>query len=488
MEMPDLGVPIAVAAAGLFVVCSVLWLLDRRWAATTGSLAAVGITMVVIASERGASGIDLALADVAWPLIVPLLAASVMPTLTWSAVLVGCAVLSGPVHALLYDPFLDPSCESGCDQGRFTVRHLPGLASSVAHVGAWGAAVVVSLAVLVGPRRRPVLLVAAVASWWQLNRHDLRVLLVVAVAVVLTLGRDMSTAILATLRLRELAAALDNSDDLEGSLRSVTLDPELTIEYLVDGTVAHSSGSTARANETLVRRGGRPLAVIRSESSEVDVDALAAELNGPARLAFEVERLRAMSTVKSQHLDASRSRIVASGDEARRRLERDIHDGAQQQVLSLGMQLELALLDVGDDEAQRHVLELCLDRVGGTLNELRGLAHSLRPFPLEVGGLDAALHAVAARARVPVSIGSVVAERLDAQVEQTVIALVQTAVTVAHGPVDVNVVRDDAAVRIRISGVDVSAMCSASSDRIAAAGGRVETGKDQVEVWVPCGS
>ena len=488
MDVTNLGVPSAFAAAGLLVVCSALWLLDRRWTATTGTLAAMGIAIVVIASERGASSMDLALADVVWPLIVPLLAASVMPTLVWRSVLVGLAVLSGPVHALLYDPFLDPSCESGCDPGQFTVRHLPRLASSAEHVGAWGAAIVLSVAVLVGLRPRPVLIIALVASWWQLSQHDLRVLLVVALAVALTLGRDASTAIIATLRLRELAAALDNSDDLEGSLRSVTHDPDLTIEYLVDERAVHSSGSTAQPTGTLVRRDGRPLAVIRSKSSRVDIDELAAALNGPARLGFEVEQLHAMSAMKAKHLDASRARIVASGDEARRRLERDIHDGAQQQVLSLGMQLELALLDVGSDEAGRHVLELCLDRVATALNELRGVAHSLRPFPLEIGGLDAALNAVGARAGVPVSIGSVVVERLDAQVEQTVIALVQIAVTVAHGPVDVDVVRDDAAVRIRISGVDVTAMCSASADRIAAAGGRLDVGTDQVEVWLPCGS
>lgn len=487
MEIPDLGVPSAGVSAGLLVVCSVLWLLEHRWAALFGSLAAVGLSMVVIASERGATDLEVALSDAALPLILPLLAASVIPMLTWSAVMIGCGLLSGPVHAMLYDAFLDPDCESGCDPGRFTVRHLPRAASTAANVGAWTAAIVLTVSVVVSPRRRMVLSAVALASWWELRSHDLRLLLAAGFAVALTLGHEALAAIIATVRLRELVVALDNTEDLEGSLRSATLDPDLTIEYLVAGRIEPPFGAAARTNETVVHRDGRPLALIRSEHSMVDIDALAAALNGPARLAFEVEQLRAMSALKAQQVDASRSRIVASGDDARRRLERDIHDGAQQQVLSLGMQLKLALLDV-DDEAQRHVLELCLERVGATLNDLRGVAHTLRPFPLEIGGLDAALHAVGARARVPVSIGSVVTERLDAPVEQTVMAVVQSVLSAARGPVELEVVRDNSDVRIRISGVDASAVWPRLSDRVAAAGGRVEAQLDVMEVWVPCES
>jgi len=488
MEVPGQGVSAGLPATALFLVCAVLWIVDRRWAAATGTLAAVAIAMVAIASARAARGIDVALADVARPPIAPLLAASVLPAITWGAAAIGCGVLSGLVYALLYDPFLDPTCESACDPGRFTVVHLPRLASLAQHLGAWAVAVVVTMAVLVGPRRRTALGVVVVASWWELGRPDFNVLLIAAGIVALALCRDALAAITAKLRLRELAAALDNSDDLEQTLRSATLDPGLTIEYLVDGDFEGSTEGTKRRNETRVHRDGRPVAVIRTESSSIDVDALAVALNGPARLAFEVERLRATTTVKAQQIEASRSRIVGSGDEARRQLERDIHDGAQQQVLSLGMQLKLALLDAVDDEARQHVLELCLDRVGAALHELSGVAHSLRPFPLEMGAsmprCTRSLPGRTCRSRI----GSIPAERLDEQVEQTVIAVVQIAVTVANRPLDVAVVRDAGAVTVRTLGVDVSAMCLAASDRVAAAGGRVKAGIDHVEVWVPCGS
>src|SRR6201999_2000434 len=102
-------------------------------------------------------------------------------------------------------------------------------------------------------------------------------------------------------------------------------------------------------------------------------------------------------------LTASRARIVAASDEARRRLERDLHDGAQQRLVSLGLQLRAAETSL---EPERDDLHQVLTRVGAGLNEildeLRELCHGLHPAVLSEGGLTPALRMLARRSAVPV--------------------------------------------------------------------------------------
>lgn len=504
MDTPDLGVSTAVVSSALLVACGVLWLFDRFWAATMGSLAAAAIVAVSLAADRGASSLERALGAAARPLIAPLLAASILPTCGLAVAGLAAGWLAGPVHALTYDPFFDPGCVKSCEHPPFTIRHWPRVASFAESGGLWLAAVALTVAVLHIPRHRFALACVAAAAWWELGAHDMRALLAASAMVAFVLGRRAVDTVVAFARLREVVTALGSDDDLQGSLRSATRDASLSIDYWIDefaeatsskgrGAFVSSDGELrshepAVGNETLIRRDGRVLAVIRASDDGTDVDALAALLNGPARLTFEVERLRALTAVQARHMSASRSRIVASGDLERRLLERNIHDGAQQDVLSLGMNIELALLDVAPDDPRRPVLERCLDGVSATLNELRGLSHLISPFPLEIGGLDAALHAVSTRADVPVTIHSSPLERLDIDVERTVISVVQAAVVMADGPVDVSVICDAGVVKVCISGVDGSALHAASSDRVLSSGGSVQVAPGGVEVVVPCAS
>jgi signal transduction histidine kinase len=129
-------------------------------------------------------------------------------------------------------------------------------------------------------------------------------------------------------------------------------------------------------------------------------------------------------------LTASRARIVATADATRRRIERDLHDGAQQRLVSLGLQLRKAQAAAppGSGElAQR--LEGAVTEVTGAVEELREIAHGLHPATLAERGLRAALKALARRSAVPVRLDIQVEGRLPEQIEIAAYYVVAEALT-----------------------------------------------------------
>ena len=126
---------------------------------------------------------------------------------------------------------------------------------------------------------------------------------------------------------------------------------------------------------------------------------------------------------------ASRTRIIAAADEARRRLQRDIHDGAQQRLVTSLIHLQLAdeRLD-GDSAAARRELRAAMESARRGLDELRDLAAGLHPSVLTVGGLGAALDALAGRSPVPVTVAAPEA-RYAPETEAAVYFLVAEALT-----------------------------------------------------------
>jgi signal transduction histidine kinase len=108
---------------------------------------------------------------------------------------------------------------------------------------------------------------------------------------------------------------------------------------------------------------------------------------------------------QQDELEASRARIVAAGDEARRKLERNLHDGAQQRLVSLSLSLRLAQTKLQKDpSAAESLLEASREELAQALEELRELARGIHPAVLTDRGLDAALESLAARAPLPVEI------------------------------------------------------------------------------------
>ena len=222
------------------------------------------------------------------------------------------------------------------------------------------------------------------------------------------------------------------------------------------------------------------------------------------RGAFTTERLDAVKLIAGQlavSLDnaesraqvvASRARIVAAGDEARRRVERDLHDGAQAQVVNLAIKLKmLAASDAARaGEIDRALQELVTD-VDEALKELRDISRGLHPRLLSRGGLQPALTALAERSSVPVALDARVAGRVAESVETATYYIVAEMLTNAakHAEasrvdVDVHVVDGALRVRVRDDGVGGADPAGGSGlvglrDRVEALGGTISLDSSQ---------
>lgn len=141
-------------------------------------------------------------------------------------------------------------------------------------------------------------------------------------------------------------------------------------------------------------------------------------------------------------LRASRARIVEAADEARRRLERDLHDGAQARLVNLGIALRLARARLDQEDEAAALLDEAIDELVETTQELREFARGIHPAVLTEGGLGPALRTLAARSPVPVRLGELPARRLPRRVEATTYFLVAEALT--------NVARYSGAKRVEV--------------------------------------
>jgi signal transduction histidine kinase len=200
---------------------------------------------------------------------------------------------------------------------------------------------------------------------------------------------------------------------------------------------------------TLLGPAETPVAALVHDPVLLERRALLTAAGAAARLALENERLQAELRAQLAELRASRVRIVTAGDEERRRLERDLHDGAQQRLLSLGLALQLARAKLGPDaNGASDVLAEADAELSAALDELRELARGIHPAVLTEQGLAAALRSLAGRSHVPVTITSLPQKRLPAPAETAAYFLVSEALA--------NVAKYAAASRVRVSVVQAN--------------------------------
>jgi PAS domain S-box-containing protein len=178
----------------------------------------------------------------------------------------------------------------------------------------------------------------------------------------------------------------------------------------------------------------------------------------------EVHRLNAELHARLDELAASRARIVTAGDVERRRLERNLHDGAQQRLVTLSLSLRLALARLDSDPAAaRAALADVSDELALALDELRELARGLHPAVLSDRGLRAAVETLAGRASVPVDIANIPDERLPEPVEAAAYYLIAEALT------NVAKYAQASEVRVRIAHRDGSVVVEVSDDGVGGA-------------------
>lgn len=303
--------------------------------------------------------------------------------------------------------------------------------------------------------------------------------------------------------------------DIRAALAEALGDPTLEFAYWLpgDGRYVDDSGSTVELPAggsgrgfSTVEHDGDLVAAIVHDDALADQQPLIRSAGAAASLALRNRRLDAELRAKLAELRASRLRIVQASDDARRRLERDLHDGAQQHLVSMALNLRLARDSV---ESDPHGAAELIDQVAAELSEateeLRELARGIHPAILSDRGLAAALDALASRSTVPVALGELPASSLPPAVESAIYFVVAEALTnVARyaeaSKATVSVVLGGGMVVATISddgrgGADPSAGTGLRGlqDRVAALDGRLAVesppgGGTIVRAEIPCAS
>ena len=176
---------------------------------------------------------------------------------------------------------------------------------------------------------------------------------------------------------------------------------------------------------------GRPALAIVHDPALQDDPGLVSAAVAAVRLSVENERLQAEVRTQLEAVRASRARLVEAGDTERRRIERDLHDGAQQRLVSLQISLQLLRRQLGPeaDPAAMAELDLAIAEASNAVVEVRELARGVHPAVLTEAGLDTALASLAERSAVPVRLESTINGRLPGSVEATAYFVVAEALT-----------------------------------------------------------
>ena len=213
--------------------------------------------------------------------------------------------------------------------------------------------------------------------------------------------------------------------ELQPALARALGDPDLRVGYWrpETGTYVDEQGEPVSANGNgervlaHVERDGRPLAALVYDASLDDDPELVDAVTAAAGIAIDNTLLLEERELQLAEIKASRERIVAAGDAERRRLERNLHDGAQQRLVGIALQLRLLQNRVQDDPSTAQLVAGASDELANSLAELRELARGIHPAVLE-HGLGAALDSLATRALVQTHVDcELPRERLPEQVE-----------------------------------------------------------------------
>jgi len=253
-----------------------------------------------------------------------------------------------------------------------------------------------------------------------------------------------------------------------------------------------------------IEHDGRAVAALIHDPALRDEPELVRGVGAAASLALENERLEAELNTRLEELRSSRSRLVEVGDAERRRLERDLHDGAQQRFVALGLRLRLARRQLADDAPPAALLDAAIDELAEGLKELRELARGIHPAILTNSGLRAALRGLVDRAPLPVTVVDLPEDRLPAAVETAAYFLIAEALTnvakyarATTATVRVSRMDGHAVIEVRDDGVGGADGAAGSglrgiSDRVAALDGECEDdsthgGGTTLRARLPCG-
>jgi signal transduction histidine kinase len=299
--------------------------------------------------------------------------------------------------------------------------------------------------------------------------------------------------------------------ELRDALARALKDPSLTLAYWLpdfhtyvdlDGRPVNLSQAAGRSATVIDRNGSRVAALVHDETLDDEPELLEA-VGAAAGISLENARLQAELKARLVELQGSRARVIEVGQKERQRLERNLHDGAQQRLIALSLQLSLLEQRLRDEPEVRVELDQARREIALSLEELRDVARGIHPAVLTGHGLEVALESLAARAALPVRLTVDIEQRLPERVEVAAYYVVSESLTnidkhaEAHDAT-VHVARTGASLVVEvvddgIGGADTEAGTGIRglADRVEALGGRLRVwtprgGGTRVEAEIPC--
>ncbi len=300
--------------------------------------------------------------------------------------------------------------------------------------------------------------------------------------------------------------------DLRDALARALGDPSLTLAYWlpdygcysdIEGRLIELPGPESGRTTTLVEQGSSQVAALLHDPALNDEPELLAAVTAAARIAIENGRLHAELRAHLVELRASRARIIDVGQKERQRLERNLHDGAQQRLIALSLELSALERRLSEDPEARASLDQARREIATSLEELRDVARGLHPAVVSGHGLEIALEQLAARAPVPVKLAVQLEGRLPEPLEVAAYYLVSeslanvgkharaTSATVAVSRVDGEVIVEIVDDGGGGADTELGSGLRGLADRVEALGGRLrvwspEGGGTRVRAEIPC--
>jgi signal transduction histidine kinase len=289
--------------------------------------------------------------------------------------------------------------------------------------------------------------------------------------------------------------------DLPGLFARALRDPSVTLAYWLpqygtwadlDGRAVELPADSTQRMTTIIERDGVRLAALVHNRSLTDEPELLEAVSAAAGIALENGRLQADLQARLEELRGSRERMLEAGQKERQRLERNLHDGAQQRLIALSLDLRMLEERLGGDPVARAQIDQARGEIAQSLEELRDVAHGLHPAVVSGHGLAVALESLAARAPVPVRLSVDLAARVDEQLEVAAYYVVSESLAnigkhAQATSATIDVARAEGQLIVEIVDNGVGGADSETGTGLRGLADRVEALDGRLRVWTPRG-
>ena len=289
--------------------------------------------------------------------------------------------------------------------------------------------------------------------------------------------------------------------DLRDALARALGDPSLTLAFWLpefrswadlEGRPVKLPSSGSGRGTTLIDRDGAHVAALLHDSALADEPELLDSVTAAAGIALENGRLNVELKARMEELRGSRSRVIEAGQKERQRLERNLHDGAQQRLIALSLELGLLEERMGGDREASMRLDQARREIATSLEELRDVARGIHPAVVSGHGLAVALEQLAAKAPVPVRLNVKLERRCPERLEVAAFYLVSESLANVGKHANatsatVEVVRTNGQVVVEVIDDGIGGADTELGSGLRGLADRVEALEGRLRIWSPTG-